>query len=63
MIINVVITQKLHEIPYHAGNHWNEIINPFLPCEFVSLFLTMFPGQVFCVLFQAMTRASESRRT
>ena len=27
----VIITKKLHAIPYHAVNHWNEVFNPFLP--------------------------------
>ena len=34
----VIITQKLHEIPYHTVNHWNELFNPFLPCECASLY-------------------------
>ena len=48
----VMITKKLHEIPYHTVNTWNEVVNPFLPREFASLYKIMFSVQVFCVLFQ-----------
>ena len=33
---SVIITTKLHEIPYHMINHWNNALNPFLPSGFVS---------------------------
>ena len=52
----VIIIEKLHEIPYHTVNTWNEVVNPFLPLSFVSLYKIdldlMFSVQVFCVLFQ-----------
>ena len=44
-------------------NNWNEVVNPFLPLEFVSLYKIMFSVQVFCVLFQPMTSKSKARRT
>ena len=54
---------QVHEIPYHTVTTWNEVVNPFLPSEFVSLYKIMFSVQVFCVLFQPMTRASYARPT
>ena len=54
----VIIIKKLHEIPYHTVNTWNEVVNTFLPSEFVSLYKIMFSVQVFCVLFQSMTSMS-----
>ena len=54
----VIIIKKVHEIPYHTVNTWNEVVNPFLPLEFVSLYKTMFSVQVFCVLFQPMRSTS-----
>ena len=33
----VIINKKVHKIPYHTVNHFNEACNPFLPREFVSL--------------------------
>ena len=41
--------KKLHKIPYHMGHTWNEVVNPFLPREFISLYRTMFSGQVCAV--------------
>ena len=35
---SVIIIKKLHEIPYHTVNTWNEVVSPFLPLEFVSLY-------------------------
>ena len=54
----VITIKKLHEIPYHTVNTWNEVVNPFLPRYFVSFYKIMFSVQVFCVLFQPMTSTS-----
>ena len=54
----VIIIKKLHEIPYHTVNTWNEVVNLFLPCYFVRFYKIMFSVQVFCVLFQPMTNTS-----
>ena len=50
--------KKLHEILYHMVNTWNEVVDLFLPLEFVSWYKIMFSVQVFCVLFQPMTNTS-----
>ena len=55
---SVIIIKKLHEIPYHTVNTRNEVVNPFLPLKFVSLYKIMFSVQLFCVLFQPMTSKS-----
>ena len=44
-------------------NTWNEVVNAFLPREFVSLYSIRFSGQVFCVLFEPITSASKARPT
>ena len=45
-----VIIKKLYEIPYHTVNTWNEVVNPFLPREFVSLYKIMFSVQFSCTV-------------
>ena len=38
----VIIIKRLHEIPCLTVNTWNEVVNPFLPLKFVSLYKIMF---------------------
>ena len=39
--MSVIITKKLHEMPYHMVTNWNEVINPYLPRQLVT-FNTLF---------------------
>ena len=39
----VIITKKLHEIPYDTVTHWNEVINPYLHPQLTCSFSTFFP--------------------
>ena len=39
----VIITKKLHEIPYDTVTHWNEVINPYLHRQLTCSFSTFFP--------------------
>ena len=36
----VIITKKLHEIPYDTVTHWNEVINPYLHRQLTCSFST-----------------------
>ena len=31
----IIVTKKLHKIPYHMVNHWNEATNIFYPINFL----------------------------
>ena len=39
----VIITKKLHSIPYDTVTHWNEVINTYLHRQLTCSFSTFFP--------------------
>ena len=41
----VIITKKLHEIPYDMVTHWNQVINPYLHRQLTCSFSTFFPHE------------------
>ena len=41
----VIITKKLHSIPYDTVTHWNEVINTYLHRQLTCSFSTFFPHQ------------------
>ena len=41
----VIITKKLHSIPYDTVTHWNEVINTYLHRQLTCYFYTLFPHQ------------------